>query len=334
MGEFGDNGLALEIRGLTTVYRQRMKPISVVRDVSLKIKRAEIFGLVGESGSGKSTVVRSIIRLLPSNAEVVSGEVLYGGENLLALSERQMRRIRGTELSMVFQDPLSSLNPVLTVSQQIGEGLRYGKALPEGSIRKRVLEVMKLVRIPDPERLLTAYPYELSGGLRQRVAIAIALVLSPRLLLADEPTTALDVTIQDQILKLLVELRDRLGMSVLLVTHDLGVIAQTCQQVAVMYAGRIVERGPVEAIFSSPAHPYTIGLLNSIPRGAAAESRLSAIPGVPPTFAELPKGCSFARRCPYAIPACRERLPPLEEHVGGHITACLRHRELRSLVCA
>ena len=323
-------GGVLAVRDLAIAYRRGGRTLGVVNKVSFDVQPGEIFGLVGESGSGKSTVIRSLIKLLPANAVVRGGEVTFGGRSLLSLSERNMQAIRGRDIGMVFQDPLNSLNPVMTVGKQIGETLKRGGGSGR-SRREQILAAMRLVHIPDPARLFSAYPHELSGGLRQRVAIAIALVASPRLLLADEPTTALDVTIQDQILKLLIELSDRLGMSVILVTHDLGIVAQTCQRVAVLYAGRIVESGPVERIFAQPAHPYTAGLLQSIPRGPSSEGRLKGIGGTPPSLDSIPAGCPFHPRCPFAIDACRAAEPPLAIHDAGHLSACIRHTELSSL---
>jgi peptide/nickel transport system ATP-binding protein len=319
-------GSLLDVRDLAVTYRRGGRELVVVNGVSFDVRPGEIFGLVGESGSGKSTVIRSLIQLLPANATIGGGEVLFGGRSLLRLREREMQRIRGRDISMVFQDPLNSLNPVMTVGEQIGETLKSGDGAAR-SRRERVLEAMRLVHIPDPARLYSAYPHELSGGLRQRVAIAIALVASPKLLLADEPTTALDVTIQDQILKLLIELSSRLGMGVILVTHDLGIVAQTCQRVAVLYAGRIVESGPVERIFARPAHPYTAGLLQSIPRGPSSEGQLKGIGGTPPSLGSIPPGCPFHPRCAFAIEDCRGALPPLVPHEPNHLTACLRHGE-------
>ena len=320
----------LDVRDLAVSYRRGGRKLAVVNGISFDVQPGEIFGLVGESGSGKSTVIRSLIRLLPGNASLGGGEIAFGGRDLLRLGEKAMQKIRGREIGMVFQDPLNSLNPVMTVGEQIGETLAAGEGAGRGR-RERVLEAMRLVHIPDPPRLYGAYPHELSGGLRQRVAIAIALVASPKLLLADEPTTALDVTIQDQILKLLIELSARLGMSVILVTHDLGVVAQTCRRVAVLYAGRIVESGPVEQIFARPAHPYTAGLLQSIPRGPASEGRLKAIGGTPPSLGHMPAGCAFHPRCAFAIDACRAAPPPLAAQEAGHLTACIRHRELAEI---
>ncbi|HEY2110390.1 MAG TPA: ABC transporter ATP-binding protein [Dongiaceae bacterium] len=323
-------GSILDVRDLAVAYRRGGRALDVVNGVSFDVRPGEIFGLVGESGSGKSTVIRSLIQLLPANATIGGGTVTFAGRDLLRISERKMQQVRGRDIGMVFQDPLNSLNPVMTVGAQIGETLRSAEG-PGQSRRERILAAMRLVHIPDPERLYGAYPHELSGGLRQLVAIAIALVASPRLLLADEPTTALDVTIQDQILKLLMELSDRLGMSVILVTHDLGVVAQTCQRVAVLYAGRIVESGPVERIFARPVHPYTAGLLQSIPRGPASEGRLKGIGGTPPSLDSIPAGCPFHPRCAFAIEACRAGRPALVAHEASHFTACLRHGELPPL---
>jgi peptide/nickel transport system ATP-binding protein/oligopeptide transport system ATP-binding protein len=297
--------------------------------VSFEIRAGEVFGLVGESGSGKSTVVRSLIGLLPPSARLTRGQVVFRGQDVVGLPERRLRSLRGAQIAMVFQDPLTSLNPVLTVEVQISEGLRWHSDLGAAERRRRVLEVMSLVGLPDRERLLRAYPFELSGGLRQRVALALALVSEPSLLLADEPTTALDVTIQDQILKLLVSLRDRLAMSVVLVTHDLGVVAQTCQRVGVMYAGRIVETGSVQQIFDAPSHPYTRALLDSIPRGALSAGRLTPIAGSPPDLDELPAGCRFSPRCRFVEPKCTVTDPSLIEHAPDHASACLRRAEIQ-----
>jgi peptide/nickel transport system ATP-binding protein len=320
----------LNVRDLAVSYRRGGRTLAVVNGVTFDVHPGEVFGLVGESGSGKSTVIRSLIKLLPANATIEGGEVTFAGRSLLRLAEREMQSVRGRDISMVFQDPLNSLNPVMTVGEQIGETLKGGDGGGR-SRREQILAAMRLVHIPDPGRLYSAYPHELSGGLRQRVAIAIALVASPKLLLADEPTTALDVTIQDQILKLLIELSGRLGMSVILVTHDLGIVAQTCQRLAVLYAGRIVESGPVERIFARPAHPYTAGLLQSIPRGPASEGRLKGIGGTPPSLDNIPAGCPFHPRCVFAIAACSAERPPLVVHEASHLSACLRHGELADL---
>ena len=321
------SGRLLEVERLTTAYQSSLGTVRAVDDFTLDVRRGEIFGLVGESGSGKSTVIRSIIRLLPKDtARVISGTVRLDGQELLGLSETEMRRVRGARVGMVFQDPMTSLNPVLTVGRQIGEALWYHGTRGHEADR-RVLEVMSMVGIPEATRRVHAYPHELSGGLRQRVAIAMALACSPVVLLADEPTTALDVTIQDQILKVLVSLRDQLGMSVLLVTHDLGVVAQSCQRVAVMYAGRLVEVGPVRSVFANPAHPYTQGLLASLPRMGEGRRRLRSIAGSPPDLGALPSGCAFRDRCPLVIDRCAEVIPELVDHGLEHLSACLRHAE-------
>jgi peptide/nickel transport system ATP-binding protein/oligopeptide transport system ATP-binding protein len=321
----------LAVRDLSVVYRQPHSAVQAVDSVSFTVARGEILGIVGESGSGKSTVIRAIMRLLRQPpAEVYGGEINFEGRDLLTLSPGQMRALRGAHIAQIFQDPFASLNPVVPVGKQIAEAGRYRRAGSRRALRARVLEVMNLVGIPDARRRLTMYPDELSGGLRQRVAIAAALMLSPALLLADEPTTALDVTIQDQILKLLLSLRDELGMSVILVTHDLGVVAQTCDQVIVMYAGRVVESGPVAQVLASPSHPYTKALLDAIPRGVRRDGRLQPIAGSPPDLSALPDGCSFTERCRFAGEKCRTGVPPLEEHSPGRFAACIRLAELKS----
>lgn len=264
----------LSVRDLTVIYHGRRGVVRAVDGASFSVARGEILGIVGESGSGKSTAIRALLRLLPAPpAEITGGEAGFGGVDLLRCPAGELRRVRGAGISMVFQDSLKALNPVLPIGSQIGEGLRSRERLGAAALRARVIEAMALVGIPDPERRVAAYPHELSGGLRQRAAIAAALISRPALLLADEPTSALDVTIQDQILRLLARLRDELGMSVVLVTHDLGVVAQTCQRVAVMYAGQIVEAGPVSEVFAAPAHPCTAALLGSTRRGGGARGR-------------------------------------------------------------
>ncbi len=310
--------LALEGVGVT----RTADGASLVEDVAFTLGAGESFGIVGESGSGKSTTVRAIIGLLPEGLHA-SGRVHFSGENIAGMEEARLARLRGAGIGMVFQDPLSALNPVMLVGRQIAEALRWHGKLDPAARRRRTIEVMRLVGLPEPERLAASYPHELSGGQRQRVALAIALACSPRLLLADEPTTALDVTIQDQILRLLDELRRSLGMALVLVTHDLGVIAQICERVAVMYAGRIVEEAPVARLFSAPAHPYTRMLLDSIPQGPRALHPLAPIPGRPPDPALRPPGCGFAPRCPRASGACTERSPPWRALGTGGGFACL-----------
>ena len=300
-------------------------------DVSFTVERGEIYGLVGESGSGKSTVIRALMGFLPSPpAKVTGGEVRFGGADLLKMREAELNQVRGARIGMVFQDPLQALNPVLTIGDQIGEAL-YRERLTRAALRSRVTEAMTLAGIPDPETRLGAYPHELSGGLRQRAAIAAALITNPELLLADEPTTALDVTLQAQILKIFKEGRDRLGMSVILVTHDLAVVAETCRRVAVMYAGRIVEEGPVRRVLTAPAHPYTRALLGATLDRAGNRARLRPIPGAPPDLVSPPPGCGFAPRCAGAEARCNDKVPDLEEHAGGHFTRCARRLELADI---
>lgn len=296
--------------------------VALVEDVSFTIRAGDSYGIVGESGCGKSTTIRAIIRLLSGKARITQGRIQFEGVDLVQAPEGALRSMRGGGIGMVFQDPLTALNPVITVGRQIAEGLRYHGALPAAARWARMLEVLRLVGLPDPPRIAAAFPHELSGGQRQRAAIAIALISSPRLLLADEPTTALDVTIQAQILRLLSDLRSRLGMALILVTHDLGVVAQTCDRVAVMYSGRIVEEAPIRRIFQRPRHPYTVALLNSIPRGARADHLLHPIAGVPPDPAHRPPGCSFAPRCPNRQADCVGAPPGWTPEAAGGGFAC------------
>jgi oligopeptide/dipeptide ABC transporter ATP-binding protein len=283
---------------------------------------------VGETGCGKTTVLRAIIGLLHPNARVSAGAIRVAGENVVGTSPVAMQRIRSRHVAMVFQNPLRALNPVLTVEEQIGEALRFRGPISARELRERVLETMETVGIADAARRLRAYPHELSGGLQQRVGIAAAIIRSPELLLADEPTTALDVTIQDQILTLLRDLCSSRGMSLVLVTHDIGIVAQTCHRVGVMYAGRLIETGAVANVLESPSHPYTSALLGSIPRIGAPRTRLQAIPGAPPDLTAPISGCPFAARCRHVIDACRTWEPHLQTHGPEQATACLRHWEL------
>ena len=296
--------------------------IRLVEDVSFSVGAGEAYGIVGESGCGKSTTIRAVIRLLAGHLHVTGGSIVFEGTDLARLDEATLRSVRGAGIGMVFQDPLTALNPVLPVGRQIAEGLRYHRQTTGADRRARMLDVMRLVGLPDPARIAAAFPHELSGGQRQRAAIAIALACGPRLLLADEPTTALDVTIQDQILRLLSDLRHTLGMGLVLVTHDLGVVAQTCDRVAVMYAGRIVEEAPIARIFAAPAHPYTLALLASIPRGARARHPLRPIAGMPPDPAHRPPGCPFEPRCPRRVKVCASIMPPFTRPEGGGGFAC------------
>ena len=316
---------ALEVRNLTTTFATGAGAIAPVDNVSFRVLPGEVMGLVGESGSGKSVTLRSILGLLPLNG-AARGEVIWQGRNLLTLPPRDLRAVRGGQISMIFQEPMTALNPVLPVSLQIDENLRAHTDLSTSGRKARALELMDLVGIPDAARRLGEYPHQFSGGMRQRVMIAIALASNPQLLLADEPTTALDVTIQDQILKLILDLRDALAMSVVLVTHDLGVVAPTCDRMAVMYAGRIVETGPVVEIFASPQHAYTRGLLGSVPRAGTERSPLTSIEGTPPGLSSLPTGCAFHPRCAFATDLCRLRPPVMEPSGPGRAVACF-HRD-------
>ena len=312
---------ALEVRNLTTTFATGAGPITPVDDVSFAVMPGEVMGLVGESGSGKSVTLRSILGLLPLNG-ASQGQVIWQGRNLLTLPPRELRSVRGGQISMIFQEPMTALNPVLPVNLQIDENLRAHTSLNASARKARARELMDLVGIPDAARRLSEYPHQFSGGMRQRVMIAIALASNPQLLLADEPTTALDVTIQDQILKLILDLRDALKMSVVLVTHDLGVVATTCDRMAVMYAGRIVETGPVAAVFASPQHAYTRGLLGSVPRAGTERSPLTSIEGTPPGLNALPVGCAFHPRCSFATEICRVKPPVMAASGEGRAVAC------------
>ena len=309
----------LSLSGLTV----RIGAATPVAGIDLRVDAGEVLGIVGESGSGKSLSLRAILRLLPAAAEV-SGQVSWQGRDLLAMPQEQLRRIRGREIAMIFQEPMTALNPVLPIGLQITESLRVHLGLRGAAARRRAVELMEQVGIPDSRRRLDNYPHEFSGGMRQRVMIAIALAAGPKLLLADEPTTALDVTIQDQILRLLLRLKDELGMALVLVTHDLGVVAGTCDRVAVLYAGQVMESGPTASLFTRPAHAYTLGLLRSLPDAARARQRLEGIPGLPPDPLALPPGCRFSPRCAFVQPACRVAPPPLLAVGAGHASACLR----------
>ncbi len=315
----------LRISGLRTVFRGSLGDIPAVDGVDLEVPRGRTVGIVGESGCGKSVLSLSVMRLVAHPGRVASGRIELDGTNLLDLSPAAMRDIRGSRIAMIFQEPMTSLNPVHSIGSQIIEAMRvHDRAASAAELRDRAIAALKRVRIPAAETRLDDYPHQLSGGMRQRVMIAMALACRPELLIADEPTTALDVTVQAQILDLLRELQAETGMAIILITHDLGVVAEMADEVAVMYAGRVVERGAATAIFASPQHPYTLGLLGSIPRLDEERDRLLAIEGtVPPPFA-LPKGCRFAPRCPFAEPACEAAPPPLVEVAPGHLAACRR----------
>jgi len=323
--------MILEITDLCTHFETQRGLARVVDRVSLQMEEGRTAALVGESGCGKTVLALSIMRLLPSPpARIVSGRIWLNGENLLALSEEQMRKIRGREIAMIFQEPMTSLNPVLTIGEQITEVLRLHHGMAKRDARLKGIEMLQQVRIGHPEKRMDDYPHQLSGGMRQRVMIAVAMACNPRIMLADEPTTALDVTIQAQILNLIASLQQKTGVSVLLITHDLGVVAGFADFVFVMYAGRIVESAPVEEIFRFPAHPYTKGLMNSHPRMNTPVGRdvyLQAIPGVVPELFNLPLGCPFQDRCPDAVAICRLEEPKLEEIAPNHSCRCWKYRK-------
>ncbi|MCK7615851.1 ABC transporter ATP-binding protein [Roseibium sediminicola] len=311
----------LEVANLCTTFTAGGASIPAVRNVGFTLNRGEVLGLVGESGSGKSVTLRSILGLSRRYGET-TGEVLWRGDNLVAMPESSLRPIRGGEIAMIFQEPMTSLNPLLTVGVQIDETLKAHTRMTASERKKRAIEMLDLVGIPAARSRLGEYPHQFSGGMRQRVMIAIALAARPKLLLADEPTTALDVTIQAQILDLILSLAKDFDMGVILVTHDLGVVAQTCDQVAVMYAGRIVEEGAVRAVLKSPQHPYTVGLMRSVPQNVPPRTPLYSIPGTPPSLLNLPQGCAFAPRCPNRSSACDQSRPELLDTGGGRALAC------------
>jgi oligopeptide/dipeptide ABC transporter ATP-binding protein len=314
----------LQVQNLQTSFFTPEGEVRAVDGVSFEIGEGKTLGLVGESGCGKSVTSLSIMRLISSPpGEIVGGEIYYRGRDLLKLNKEEMRKIRGNEISMIFQEPMTSLNPVFTIGNQIGEAIRLHQGLGKKETRAKTIEMLRLVKIADPESRVDSYPHQLSGGMRQRVMIAMALSCNPNLLVADEPTTALDVTIQAQILELIKELQQRMGMALLLITHDLGVVAERADEVAIMYAGKIVERASAQAIFARPLHPYTVGLLNSLPgTGGKKKKRLDAIPGVVPSPLDLPSGCRFRDRCPKAAGICAEAEPLLAEKEQGHPVAC------------
>ncbi len=320
----------LDVAGLSTFFFTRRGIVRAVNDLSFSLKRGETIAIVGESGCGKSITALSIMRLIPDPpGRIVSGSVMFNGVDLTTLDEPAMRGIRGRDISMIFQEPMTSLNPVMTIGNQIGEVMRIHQGLSPSQTRDKVVEMLTLVRIPDPARRAKEYPHQLSGGMRQRAMIAMALACNPKLLIADEPTTALDVTIQAQIIDLIGDVQRRLGIAVILITHDLGLVAENAQRVIVMYAGRKVEEAPVGDLFARPRHPYTRGLMASIPqlglmRGnvAAAGERLQEIPGMVPALTDLPVGCSFAPRCSFATDECIAAFPPYEEKAPGHWAAC------------
>ena len=318
----------LEIKNLRTYFYVRGYVAKAVDNVSLSIKSGETLGLVGESGCGKSVTAHSIIRLIPDPpGKIKGGEIFFDGQNLLNLSEAQMRKIRGNRISMIFQEPMTSLNPVFPVGDQVGEVIRLHQKLSRGATRERVIEMFQLVGIPAAEKRLADYPHQMSGGMRQRVMIAMALACNPKLMIADEPTTALDVTIQAQILDLMNKLKDETGAAILFITHDLGVIAEMAQNVAVMYAGKVMEYTDVKTIYANPKNPYTIGLLQSIPvlGRESKENRLKTISGVVPSLLNLPAGCLYSDRCPDVFNDCRQVEPEMYQVADNHHVRCLKY---------
>ncbi|MDB4896675.1 MAG: oligopeptide/dipeptide transporter, ATPase subunit [Firmicutes bacterium] len=314
----------LDIRNLRTYFYTEDGVVPAVDGVNLHVKRGETLGVVGESGCGKSQTSLSVMRLIPMPpGKIMEGsEIFFEGQDLLKKSESEMRKIRGNDISMIFQEPMTSLNPVYTIGDQIAEAIQLHQGLNHREAINKAIDMLRLVGIPLPERRVKEYPHQLSGGMRQRVMIAMALSCNPKLLVADEPTTALDVTIQAQILELMKRLKKELGMAIMLITHDLGVVAEMAERVVVMYAGKVVEEGDVVSIFKNPIHPYTEGLLKSVPRMDAEAGKLHVIEGVVPNPLHMPEGCRFNPRCPYAIDKCRETQPPLEQIAPGRWVAC------------
>jgi oligopeptide transport system ATP-binding protein len=320
----------LEVRDLQVSFSTYAGEVQAVRGVSFDLRRGETLAIVGESGSGKSVTAKSIMRLNPeANTMIKGGEILFEGQDILKLSEKRMQDIRGPKIAMVFQDPMTSLDPTMRIGRQITESLRKHLGMSKEAAKKRAIELLTLVGIPNPEDRIKQYPHQFSGGMRQRVIIAIALSCDPQILIADEPTTALDVTIQAQILELLRELQEQLGMSIILITHDLGVVANTAHRVAVMYAGKVVEKGTLREIFYNPQMPYTWGLLSSIPLPTADRSQdLIPIPGSPPDMLDPPKGCPFTPRCPYSMRICAEEMPEYTTFSSEHKAACWLHHPM------
>jgi peptide/nickel transport system ATP-binding protein len=316
----------LEVENLQTHFRTPDGVNRAVDGISFHVNEGETLAVVGESGCGKSVTAMSILRLVPEPPAKIAGAIRFEGKELLALSEREMRGIRGNDISMIFQEPMTSLNPVLTVGRQLGETLRLHEHLDRGAAEARAVEMLTLVGIPEPRRRLTEYPHQLSGGMRQRVMIAIALACNPKLLIADEPTTALDVTIQAQILDLMKDLKRRVGAAIVLITHDLGIVAEVAERVMVMYAGRKLEEATVGQLFRTPRHPYTQGLLGAVPKLGSSlsggASKLAEIPGLVPDLKQRIRGCIFASRCPHATELCRQVAPALERKARGHLAAC------------
>lgn len=318
----------LEVSGLCTEFKTAAGTIRAVDGISLSVRKGETLGIVGESGCGKSITSLSIMQLLPKRiSRIASGQIRFEGKDMLEMPAKEVRGIRGNRIAMIFQEPMTSLNPVFKIGRQISESARYHLKLGKKEANERAIEMLRKVGIPRPEKIAEQYAHQLSGGMRQRVMIAMAMVCNPQLLIADEPTTALDVTIQAQILDLMRELQEKEGMSILMITHDLGVVAEMCDRVVIMYAGQIVEETDVATLYSNPLHPYTRGLLASLPQLAGDSNRLTSIPGQVPNPANLPAGCRFAPRCPVAVDRCLTERPELVEIQPGHTCRCLLQEE-------
>ncbi|MCX7941889.1 MAG: ABC transporter ATP-binding protein [Dictyoglomaceae bacterium] len=319
----------LEVKNLSTYFFTDEGIVKAVDGVSFKLFPGKSLGILGESGCGKSVTALSIMRLVQSPGKIISGEVLFNGEDLLKKSEEEMRQIRGNKISMIFQDPMTSLNPVFTIGDQIIEAITLHQGLDKKSAKKKAIEMLELVRIPEADKRINDYPHQFSGGMKQRVMIAMALSCNPSILIADEPTTALDVTIQAQILELIKQLRKEFQMSTILITHDMGIVAEYCDDVLVMYAGKVVEYADLRTIFKHPAHPYTIGLLESVPRLDVRKERLNAIEGQLPDLITLPNYCYYAERCSYRTKECLEQIPELIEIEEGHLVRCIHAEKVR-----
>ena len=318
----------LKIENLKTYFDTWAGIVKAVDGVSLDVKEGETLGLVGESGSGKSVTALSILRIVPRPGKIIDGRIIYKGENLLEKTENDLQKIRGKEIAYIFQDPATSLNPVFNIADQLIEVIRRHQSVTKNEALEKAVELLRLVEIPDPELKIWNYPHQLSGGMKQRIAVARALSCQPSLLLADEPTTNLDVTIQAQILRLMKSLKEKLGMSMILITHDMGVVAGVADRITVLYAGRICETADTKTIFYKPKHPYTVALLTSVPSLALRREKLAVIPGAIPNLIEPPTGCRFHPRCEYAKAECAKEIPPLEEIEPGHYVACIRASEI------
>ncbi len=318
--------ILLEVKGLHVHFENKKKRVPAIEDVGFVVKKGETLGIVGESGCGKSITSMSILNLLPPEAQIKEGEIIFNGSDLTKLSPKHITKIRGNEISMIFQEPMTSLNPVYTIGSQISEAIRQHQRISKKEVKRKVIEMLTLVGIPAPEKRFNEYPHELSGGMRQRIMIAMALSSNPKLLIADEPTTALDVTIQAQILELMKDLKEEFNTSTIMISHDLGVIAEMADKVLVMYAGMVVEYGDVKSIFENPQHPYTKGLLNSLPKLGEKRDKLNTIEGTVPNLTEMPKGCKFWPRCPFAMDECKNSRPDLYES-ENHKVRCFLFKD-------